>query len=90
MGTFAETISNYRKQPHNIHHQILLRLYATPRKSNENSSHEQKLRKRDLNQLLNNYRDTPHPATGLAPAAMLFRDGKRTVFPRKFVADSDV
>ena len=27
-------------------------------------------------QLLNNYRDTPHPATGLSPAAILFRDGE--------------
>ena len=40
------------------------------------------LEKETLNQLLNNYRETPHPATGLRPAAMLFRDGKRTVFPR--------
>ena len=46
--------------------------------------------KETLNQLLKNYRDTPHPATGLVPAAMLFRDGKRTVFPRKLVTDSDV
>ena len=46
--------------------------------------------KETLNQLLNNYRDTPHPATSLPPAAMLFRDGKQTVFPRKLVTDSDV
>ena len=43
-----------------------------------------------LNQLLNNYRDTPHPATSLPPAAMLFRDVKETVFPRKLVTDSDL
>jgi len=35
-----------------------------------------------LQKLLDNYRDTPHPATGIAPAAMLFRDGQRTIFPR--------
>ena len=46
--------------------------------------------KETLNQLLNNYIETPHPAIGLPPAAMLFRDGKRTVFPRKLVTDSDV
>ena len=51
---------------------------------NENSEKE------TLKQLLSTYRDTPHPATGLPPAATLFRDGKRTVFPRKLVTDSDV
>ena len=29
-----------------------------------------------LELLLNNYRHTPHPATGLTPASMLFRDDK--------------
>ena len=48
------------------------------------------LEKETLNQLLNNYGDTSHPATGLRPAAMLFRDGKRTVFPRKLATNSDV
>ena len=46
--------------------------------------------KETLNQLLNNYRDTPHPATGLPPAALLFRDGKRTLYPTKLVTDSEV
>ena len=46
--------------------------------------------KETLNQLLNRYRDTPHPATGLPPVAMLFRDGKRTVSPRKLVTNGDV
>ena len=38
-----------------------------------------------LTQLLENYRSTPHPATGISPASMLFRDGLRTSFPRKNV-----
>ena len=38
--------------------------------------------KKTLDQLLNNYRNNPHSATGLSPAATLFRDGKRTVFFR--------
>ena len=46
--------------------------------------------KETLNQLLNNYRNIRHPATGSPPAAMLFMDDKRTVFPRKLVTDSDV
>ena len=48
------------------------------------------LEKETLNQLLNNYRDTTHPAIGLALAAMSFRDGKQTVFCRKLVTDKDV
>ena len=37
--------------------------------------------KENLDQLLNNYRDTPHPA------ADSFRDGKQTVFTRELVTD---
>ena len=61
----------------------------TPRKGNENSSHEQKLRKRDP-QLITKQLQTPQPATDLPPASMLFRDGKERVFPRKLATDSDV
>ena len=32
-------------------------------------------------QLLKNYRDTPHPATGIAPSAMLLRDPPNFSFP---------
>ena len=35
-----------------------------------------------LTQLLQDYRDTPNPATHVAPGAMFFRDGYRTTFPR--------
>ena len=34
-----------------------------------------------LNHLLMNYRDTPHPAIGVAPAAMLFRNAHQSNFP---------
>ena len=34
-----------------------------------------------LQQLLTNYRDTPHPATEIAPSAMLFRDPPNSSFP---------
>ena len=30
-----------------------------------------------LNGPLGNYRDTPHPATRIPPASMIFRDGKK-------------
>ena len=43
-----------------------------------------------LQQLLDNYRDTPHPATGIPPAAMLFRDGQHSVFPRRSVTQAQV
>ena len=41
-------------------------------------AHMNKENKKDtLELLLNNYRDTPHPATRLTPASMLLRDDKR-------------
>ena len=46
--------------------------------------------KESLNALLKNYRNTPHPATGIAPSAMLFRDGEQNVFPRQSVTDQEV
>ena len=46
-------------------------------------AHENKASKREaLQQLLNNYRDTPHPATALPPGSMMFRHGYRTTLPR--------
>ena len=46
-------------------------------------------KKEALQQLLTNYRDTPHPATGLAPSSMLFRDSPRSTFPKFRTAASD-
>ena len=43
-----------------------------------------------LQTLLSNYRNRPHPATGIAPAAMLFRDGQRSIFPRVTVTIEQV
>ena len=43
-----------------------------------------------LQTLLSNYRNTPHPATGIAPAAMLFRDGPRSILPRVTATDEEV
>ena len=43
-----------------------------------------------LNQLLMNYRDTPHPATGVAPTAMLFRDAHQSNFLRRPVTENDI
>ena len=34
--------------------------------------------KKALESFLQNYRDAPHPATGVSPAAMMFRDDKQT------------
>ena len=43
-----------------------------------------------LEQLLDNYRDTPHPATGLVLSAMLFRGDKQTSFPRQPVTERNI
>ena len=40
--------------------------------------------------MLSNYRDTPHPATGLPPSAMMFRDPPNAAFPRVLVSDEQV
>ena len=52
--------------------------------------HNKVQEKAALNKLLMNYRDTPHPATGIAPAAMLFRDSQQSQFPRQKVSNDDV
>ena len=38
-----------------------------------------------LKSLLENYRDMPHPATGVPPGAMMYRDNISCAFPRKAV-----
>ena len=43
-----------------------------------NANH--KIENETLNSFLVNYRDTPHIATGISPAAMLFRDGCKSRF----------
>ena len=43
-----------------------------------------------LNTALSNYRQTPHPATGLPPGEMLFRDGMKGNFPRKVASEMQV
>ena len=46
--------------------------------------------KEALQSLLSTYRNTPHPATGLSPSAMLFRDGERNIFPRVTASEEAV
>ena len=43
-----------------------------------------------LREALKTYRQTPHPATGIPPANMLFRDGLKHKFPRKASTSEDV
>ena len=52
--------------------------------------HQLKSEKEALQELLDNYRDTPHPATGITPSAMLFRDGVRKKFPCIMVDEKQV
>ena len=54
------------------------------------AGHEQISEREAVKELLDNYRNTPHPATGLPPASMLFRDGIRNKFPRISVSDKDI
>ena len=43
-----------------------------------------------LREALTTYRQTPHPATGIPPSNMMFRDGIRSGFPRKQLSDDDI
>ena len=43
-----------------------------------------------LQSTLNSYRQTPHPATGVPPANMLFRDGIKTQFPRRASSNDEI
>ena len=52
--------------------------------------HNNQNEKKALQNLLQNYRDTPHPSTGLPPAAMLFRDSMTGAFPRKPISDDQI
>ena len=54
-------------------------------------AHETKANKSEaLQHLLQNYRDTPHPATALPPGSMMFRHGYRTTLPRVSVNSHQV
>ena len=46
--------------------------------------------KEALEQLLQSYHGTPHPATNVTPVAMLFCDRKRFLFPRQTITDKQV
>ena len=43
-----------------------------------------------LRHALDTYRQTPHPATGIPPASILFRDGTKTCFPRRTFTEKEV
>ena len=44
---------------------------------------EKKDPKLEIKKRLMNYRNTPHPATGIAPAELMFRRTMKTKIPRK-------
>ena len=46
--------------------------------------------KKTLSSFLINYRDTPHFATGVAPAHMIFRDGYRSNLPHKSLSEKEI
>ena len=55
------------------------------------TAHENKtIKKEALSLLLKNVRDTPQQATGIAPDAMVFRDGYCATFLRKSVKSKQV
>ena len=57
------------------------------RKSMKIAHHNNTSEKKVLAQLLSNYRDTPHPSTGVTPNDMLF---PQSVFPRKDITEQTI
>ena len=53
------------------------------------AKHNNASEKQALSQLLSNYRDTPHPATGISPA-MFFRNPPNSIFPRVDTDDNEI
>ena len=51
------------------------------------AAHNKQSEQGALSQLLNDYRSTPHPATGIPPSQMMFRDPPSGSFPRKELND---
>ena len=54
------------------------------------AKHTSSSEKEALHNLLSNYRDTPHNATGVTPASMMFRDGQEGTFPRISISSEQV
>ena len=54
------------------------------------ASHNKSTETGALTDLLTNYRDTPHPATGVTPNDMMFRDPPQTSFPRRSVPEKNI
>ena len=79
--------SIYKKNIHENIHETLMRPLGKAMKIAHMNKHSEK---DTPEQLLDNYRDTPHSATGLTPSAMLFRDDKQTSFPRQPVTERDI
>ena len=46
--------------------------------------------KEALQETLFSYRQTPHPATGILPANMMFRDGMKSQFPRRSSTQAEI
>ena len=54
------------------------------------AKHEHASEKEALESLLENYRNTPHPATNVSPGSMLFRNPPKSCFPRFPVDEATV
>ena len=66
--------------------ETFMKLGKTMRIAHFNKTHTEEA----LQQLRENYHDNPHPATGLSPQAMKFRDGQEGAFPRTIASEEDV
>ena len=92
MQTFAGHRNIQLQKIPPLHHEANpVETFMRPLGKSMKIAHHNRTQEQDaLDQLLINYRNTPHPATGIPPAAMLFRDSQISQFPRHAVSDQDI
>ena len=54
------------------------------------ANHNHQNEREALHSLLQNYRDTPHPLTGLTPSAMMFKNPVSGTFPARTVSEREI
>ena len=82
-------ILKWKKFHHSIHHPTIMEILMWPWVKQWKLHTCITKQKKALESFLQNYRDTPHPATGVSSAAMIFRDDRPTHFPRKQITEEE-
>ena len=92
MGTFAKerNITLEKTPPMHLSANLTETFMKSVGKTMKIAAYNHVPEKKALSHLLSNYRDTPHPSTCIAPAAMMFRVSHQITFPRMPVSEEAV